>query len=155
MTLCHVGGGRGSSRTNSNTECRIWVDMNDSYVWSVCESRRKIGGHGSSRTNSNAKAESESTICYLWIVYTRSWMQVEDGRTRELAHELKCRMEDLSRLQAAQIRVEERCTSDVVWMSPSPCLFLSTCSCMKVFWRSYGWVISHVWMSHVMHFGGD
>lgn len=35
--------------------------------------------------------------------------QVEDGRTKELAHELKCRMEDLRRLQATQIRVEERC----------------------------------------------
>ena len=36
-------------------------------------------------------------------------MQVEDKRTSELAHELKCRMEDLRRLQATQIRVEERC----------------------------------------------
>ena len=36
-------------------------------------------------------------------------MKVEDRRTSELAHELKCRMEDLRRLQATQLRVEERC----------------------------------------------
>ena len=36
-------------------------------------------------------------------------MKVEDSRTRELAHELKSRMEDLRRLQQTQIRVEERC----------------------------------------------
>ena len=40
---------------------------------------------------------------------THPTMKVEDGRTRELAHELQCRMEDLKRLQATQIRVEERC----------------------------------------------
>jgi flagellar biosynthesis GTPase FlhF len=45
----------------------------------------------------------------IQALVTHPTIKVEDGRTRELAHELRCRMDDLSRLQATQIRVEERC----------------------------------------------